>query len=107
MVKSSKGFRSRTRGVLTKEARDRGLPPVTRFLQQFDVGEKVVIHLEASDPHGMPHPRYQGLTAIVRERVGRAYRIEFLDGGKAKQVIANPIHLRPAKVTAAEAPPHA
>jgi large subunit ribosomal protein L21e len=96
MVKSSKGFRSRTRGLLTKEARERGMPPITRFLQSFAVGEKVIVRLEASDPHGQPHPRYQGRTCTVVARVGRAYRIEFLDGGKRKQLIANPVHLLPA-----------
>lgn len=97
MVKSSKGFRSRTRGVLTKDVRQRGMPPVTRYLQAFSIGEKVVVRLEASDPHGMPHPRYQGRTCTVVGKVGRAYRIEFLDGGKPKQLIANPVHLLPAK----------
>ena len=96
MVKSSKGFKSRTRGVLTKEARDRGLPPVSRFLKQFEVGDKVTVVLEASDPHGMPHPRYQGRTCTVVARVGRAYRIRFFDGGKPKELIATPIHLQRA-----------
>jgi large subunit ribosomal protein L21e len=103
MVKSSKGFRSRTRGVLTKEARDRGLPPVTRFLRKFEPGTKVVVKLEASDPHGMPHPRYQGRVATVLRSVGRAYEVEFFDGGKRKLLIANPIHLRPAGTTPPEA----
>jgi large subunit ribosomal protein L21e len=96
MVKSSKGFKSRTRGVLTKAARDRGLPPVSRFLKTFEVGDKVIVKLEASDPHGMPHPRYQGRTCTVVAQVGRAYRIRFLDGGKAKELIATPIHLQRA-----------
>ncbi len=96
MVKSSKGFRSRTRGTLTKEVRERGLPPVSRFLQPFEPGERVIVRLEASDPHGQPHPRYQGRVAVVVGRVGRAYRIAFRDGGKEKQLIANPVHLVPA-----------
>ena len=104
MVKSSKGSRSRTRGTLTKEARERGLPPVTRFLQRFELGDRVVVRLEASDPHGMPHPRYQGVTGVVVQRVGRAYKLEFHDGGKRKQVIANPIHLMAASPLRAEKP---
>ena len=96
MVKSSKGFRSRTRGSLTKEARERGLPPVTRFLQTFEPGARVIVRLEASDPRGQPHPRYQGRVAVVVGRVGRAFRIEFLDGNKRKQLIANAVHLVPA-----------
>ena len=103
MVKSSKGFRSRTRGVLTKDVRERGMPPVTRYLQAFSVGDRVVVRLEASDPHGQPHPRYQGRTCVVLGKVGRAYRIEFVDGGKRKELIANPVHLRPASTTPAGA----
>ena len=102
MVKSSKGFRSRSRGTFTKEARDRGLPPITRFLKEFAVGDRVIVRLEASDPHGQPHPRYQGRVCIVLGKVGRAYRLSFLDGGKPKELIATPIHLIPA-----EGGPHA
>ena len=97
MVKSSKGFRSRSRGTFTKEVRERGLPPATRFLREFAVGEKVSVRIEASDPHGQPHPRYQGRTCTVIGKVGRAYRVEFLDGGKRKELIATPIHLLPLR----------
>jgi large subunit ribosomal protein L21e len=96
MVKSSKGFHSRTRGTLTKEVRERGMPPVTKFLQTFAPGSRVIVRLEASDTRGMPHPRYQGRVAVVIGRVGRAFRIEFLDGNKRKQLIANAVHLIPA-----------
>ncbi len=96
MVKSSKGFRSRSRGTFTKKAREKGLPPITRFLRTFEVGERVIVRLEPSDPHGQPHPRYQGRNCVVVGQVGRAYRLSFLDGGKEKQLIANPVHLIPA-----------
>ena len=98
MVKSSKGFRSRSRGTFTKEVRERGLPPVTRFLREFAVGDRVVVRIEASDPHGQPHPRYQGRTCTVVAKSGRAYRVAFLDGGKRKELIATPIHLMLADV---------
>jgi large subunit ribosomal protein L21e len=100
MVKSSKGFRSRSRGTFTKEVRERGLPPVNRFLREFAVGQKVSVRIEPSDPHGQPHPRYQGRTCTVIGKRGRAYLVEFLDGGKRKELIANPIHLVPASEAA-------
>jgi len=103
MVKSSKGFRSRSRGTFTKDVRERGLPPVNRFLQEFAIGERVVVKIEPSDPHGQPHPRYQGRTCTVVAKTGRAYRIAFLDGGKRKELIATPIHLMPADVGKADA----
>ncbi len=97
MVKSSKGFRSRSRGTFTKEARERGLPPVSRFLREFAVGDRVMVRIEPSDSHGQPHPRYQGRTCTVVGKSGRAYRIVFRDGGKQKELIATPIHLVPVK----------
>ncbi len=69
---------------------------MTRFLRKFEIGQKVVVRIEPSDAHGVPHPRYQGRVCTVVAAVGRAYRIEFLDGGKRKQLIANPVHLAPA-----------
>ena len=101
MPKSSKGFRSRSRGVFTKKVREAGMPPVNRFLQSFQPGEKVLVNLEPSVPHGQPHPRYQGRVCTVVQQVGRAYRIEFLDGGKTKQLIALPVHLRRAGIAGA------
>lgn len=96
MVKSSKGFRSRSRGTFTKEVRERGLPSLTRYLREFEVGDKVAVVIEPSDPHGQPHPRYQGRTCTVVERRGRAYLVQFLDGGKPKQLLAHAVHLVPA-----------
>lgn len=101
MVKSSKGFRSRSRGTFTKEPREHGLPPLSRYLREYEVGDRVVVVIEPSDPHGQPHPRYQGRTCTVIERRGRAYRIRFLDGGKRKELIANTVHLMPAASTEA------
>lgn len=95
MVKSSKGFRSRSRGTFTKEVRERGLPPITRYLRVFEPGTKVLVRLEPSDPHGMPHPRYQGKVCTVIGRRGRSFEVEFLDGGKRKVLISNPVHLVP------------
>ncbi len=99
MVKSSKGFRSRSRGTFTKDVRERGMPPVSRYLREFALGSRVTVKLEPSSPRGQPHPRYQGRTCTVIGRVGRAYRLEFLDGGKRKELVSLPIHLAPAGVT--------
>lgn len=99
MVKSSKGFRARSRGTFTKSVREKGMPPVTRFLRSFEVGERVTVRIESSDVHGMPHPRYQGRTCTVVKKTGRAYLVEFLDGGKIKRLVANPVHLWPVHDT--------
>jgi len=94
MVKASKGGRRRTRNVLRRRARERGLSPITRALQKFDVGERASVNLDPSEHRGQPHVRFQGRTGVVAAARGKAYVLDVLDGGKRKQIIVRPEHLR-------------
>lgn len=94
-MKHSKGFRARTRKVFRKHPRKRGLPPLSRILYEYKIGEKAVILVEPAVHKGMPHRRFHGKVGTVIERRGRAYVLEVRDGGKMKKVIARPEHLRP------------
>ncbi len=96
MVKASKGYRRRTRSVMQKRARDRGLSPITRMFQTFEVGEKASINLDPSVQKGMPHVRFHGRTGTVVGMQGNAYLLDVRMGGKLKQVIVRPEHLRKA-----------
>ncbi len=93
-MERSKGFRSGTRHKLRKTPRERGKVPVTRFLQQFEIGEKVCIDIEPSVHKGMPHPRFQGRVGEVVGKRGRAYIVRIRDGDKKKLIIALPVHLK-------------
>ncbi len=94
MVKRSHGLRVRTRRVLRKSPRERGMPPVTHTLQEFEIGEKAAIKIDPSIHKGMPHRRFHGLTGTVVEKRGDAYVVEVRDGNKKKKVIARPEHLK-------------
>lgn len=94
VTKRSKGYRSKSRGKLTKHVRERGLSPVSRVIQEFGPGVKVTIILDPSVVKGQPHPRYHGRVGVVKERRGRAYVVEIRDGGSIKKVISRPEHLR-------------
>lgn len=96
MVKASKGYRRRTRYVLQKRARDRGLSPITRAFQSFDVGENANVNIDPSIHKGQPHVRFHGRTGTVVGMQGNAYLIDVMDGGKKKQIIVRPEHLRKA-----------
>jgi len=97
MVKASKGYRRRTRYVMQKRARDRGLSPITRAFQSFDVGEKANVNIDPSIHKGQPHVRFHGRTGTVVGMQGNAYLIDVMDGGKKKQIIVRPEHLRKAQ----------
>lgn len=94
MVKASKGYRRRTRSVMQKRARDRGLSPITRIFQKFEVGETASVNIDPSVHKGQPHVRFHGRTGVVVGTQGNAYLIDVKMGGKKKQIIVRPEHLR-------------
>lgn len=93
MVKASKGPRRRTRSKLRKRVRMRGLSPITKSLQSFEVGEKAHIVIDPGIHKGQPHPRFHGMTGVIAGAQGRSYVLEIRIGGKYKKVIVSPAHL--------------
>ena len=93
MVKRSKGLRSKSRHVLQKKPRDRGISSITRAIQQFDVGESVNITLDPSVHKGMPHKRFHGSTGKIEGMQGNAYLVGVTDGKKHKTLIVQQDHL--------------
>ncbi len=96
-MKRSRGFRSKSRGKLTKKVRKGMTNLITRAMQEYEEGEKVAIVIDPSVHRGMPHPRYHGITGEVVGKQGRAYIIKIKDRKKIKHLISFPEHLR--KVT--------
>jgi large subunit ribosomal protein L21e len=94
LVERSKGIRSKTRKLLAKKPRTRGIHSITRALQHFDEGASVSIVIDPSVHKGMPHNRYQGYTGKVEGKQGSSYLIGIFDGKKHKTLIARPEHLR-------------
>ncbi len=94
-MERSKGSRSKTRYKMKKKPRQRGLPPLSRILQEFENGQFVHIDIEPSIHKGMPHPKFQGKTATVKEKRGNSYVLDIRDGSKHKTIIARPEHLKP------------
>ncbi len=97
MVKASKGGRRRTRSVMQKRARARGLSPITHMFQKFDVGDKVNVNIDPSMHKGQPHVRFHGKTGTVTGMQGSAYLLDIRMGDMMKQIIVRPEHLRKAR----------
>ena len=94
MVKRSKGIRSKSRSILRKKPRDRGIKSISRALQQFKEGESVNIVIDPSVHKGMPHIRFQGKTGKIKGKQGNSYQVEVKDGKKYKNLIVRTEHLR-------------
>lgn len=94
MVKRSKGLRSKTRQKMRVSPREKGKVKVTKFLQNFELGEKVGINIDPRIHKGHPHPRFQGSTCTVVGHQGNAYVLELKDGGKVKRLVVKPEHIK-------------
>jgi len=92
-MKASKGTRTKTRKLLQKKPRHRGLSPITKAFQQFEAGEKVNIVIDPSVHKGMPFSRFHGQTGVIVGPRGAAYEVEVKEGDKIKMVVARPEHL--------------
>jgi large subunit ribosomal protein L21e len=97
LVKRSKGIRSKSRQILRKKPRNRGINSITRALQEFEKGESVSIVIDPSVHKGMPHIRFQGCTGKIEGKQGDSYIVGIYDGKKHKTLIARPDHLRRVK----------
>jgi len=94
-VPKSKGFRSKTRSLLRKRPRERGKLGLSRILQTYEPGDKVVIKIDPSVHKGMPHRRYHGRVGVVVGRRGHAYIVNVTQGKAVKEIIVRPEHLTP------------
>lgn len=97
MVKRSKGIMVNTRQIFKKSPRKRGVPPVTRFLQEFEVGERANIVIESSSQKGQPHHRYHGRVGTIVRKQGEAYVVRVEEEKIHKDLIVRPEHLRALK----------
>jgi len=92
MVQKSKGPRKRTRNLLKIKVREK--IAITRYLQEFKIGSKVVLRPTSSSHKGMPFKRFIGKTGTITDKKGKSYIIKIRNGKKEKIVIARPEHIK-------------
>jgi len=79
---------------MKKEHRSRGKLSLRRYLQEFSAGDKAALVMEPAIQAGMYHRRHYGKIGVVLRKQGACYVVAIRDGGKQKEIIAHPIHLR-------------
>lgn len=93
----SKGFRRRTRKLLTKKGNS-GFSDRFLLLSKMKEGDKVVIILNPKYSESMPHRRYHGKVGIIKGKRGNAFKIMVTKGDKKIMLIVPFEHLRPFEV---------
>ncbi len=97
MVKKSHGYRARTRSLMSKRVRQRGLISPSKVLIDYEVGQRVDIVIDPGFHKGMPHRRYQGKTGVVTGLRGRAVIVDVGLGKATKTLIIRRAHLQPSR----------
>ena len=97
MVKKSKGLKSKTRKKISVRKRNRGKLKISDLLKNFKSGDKVLIKPNASYQIALPHRRYFGKIAVIKNKKGSCYSITVKAGNKVKEIVISPAHLRLVK----------
>jgi large subunit ribosomal protein L21e len=95
MGRRAKGFRHKTRSLLSRKPRERGKTGLTKILRGYAAGEEVVVKIDPSVHKGMPHRRFQGRVGVIVQRKGRSYVVNVTQGNALKEIIVRPEHLAP------------
>ena len=90
------GFRRKTRGKLRKRVKTRGELSIRKYLQSFNIGDKVNLKAEPAVQKGMYFPRFHGKTGVIHGKQGGCYTVIVRDGRKEKRLIIHPVHLERA-----------
>ncbi|MBL7051182.1 50S ribosomal protein L21e [Candidatus Woesearchaeota archaeon] len=90
-------FRRKTRKKMTKKPSVRGKFSITKYLQEFKLGDRVVLKLDSAVQKGMYFPRFHGNSGLIKAKKGRCYEVAIKDIKKEKTVIVHPVHLKKLK----------
>src|SRR2546421_12423978 len=93
LLRRSKGFRTKTRTLISRKPRDRGKQPLGRLLIPYAPGQTVRIMINPAVQKGMPHRRYNGRVGMVSEKRGRSYVVEVAGTKTPRIIIARPEHI--------------
>lgn len=97
-MRHSKGYRNRSRRLLSKTPRERGRGGIGYLLYDYKVGQRVQIDIRPGPAISTaPHRRYQGKVGVIVEKRGRAYVIEVPVGKSKKIIITTKEHIKPVK----------
>jgi len=88
---------AKTRSKARKRVREKGIPNVNKFIQEFKTGQRVHITVDSSVHNGRPHRRFWGKTGVIKGKQGDCYYVEVSDIEAKKKVLVHPVHLTAQK----------
>ncbi|MBT4352718.1 50S ribosomal protein L21e [archaeon] len=93
-MKHHGGFRRKTRHKLQKDHKSKGKISLSRFFQEYENGDRVVLKAEPAYHKGMYYPRFHGRSGVVSGKRGDCYEVIINDKNKVKMIVVHPIHIK-------------
>lgn len=78
---------------MKKSVSEKGKIHISRFLQTFEEGDKVLLKAYPSYHKGLFSLRFHGKIGEVKSKQGKCYNVKIRDGNKVKTCIVHPVHL--------------
>ena len=94
MAKRTGGSRRKTRFLYKKRKSERGKVSIRRYLQKFQIGDRVQLDAEPAVHKGFYFRRFHAKVGTIEKARGQCYEVAIKEGNKPKLVIIHPIHLR-------------
>ena len=67
---------------------------MTRYFQSLEIGDKVALVANPTYQDSLYRARFHGRIGTVRGTQGKCYKVQIMEGSKAKIMLLHPIHLR-------------
>ena len=87
------GSRRKSRYKMGKSISEKGKPNLSRFLQGFEEGQKVLLKAYPSYQKGIFCLRFHGKIGEIKGKQGECYKVNIKDGNKVKECVVHPVHL--------------
>ena len=87
------GNRRKSRDKMSKPLSEKGKLHIKRFMQSYEMGDKVLLKAYPSYHKGLFCLRFHGKIGEVAGKQGECYKVNIKDGSKAKICLVHPVHL--------------
>lgn len=87
------GNRRKSRYKMKKSVSEKGKLHISRFMQKYEEGDKVLLKAYPSYQKGLFCLRFHGKVGEIKTKQGDCYGVAIKDGNKAKVCIVHPVHL--------------
>ncbi len=87
------GNRRKTRYKMKKSVSEKGKLHISRFMQTFEEGDKILLKAYPSYQKGIFHLRFHGKIGEVGKKQGECYIVNIKDGNKKKSCVVHPVHM--------------